>query len=56
MAKALDAAESLSQTSEEKQDMAFRRGAMYERMKNYPAAEAEFRKVLDYESGQRCAR
>ena len=26
--------------------MAFRRGAMYERMKNFPAAEAEFRKVL----------
>ncbi len=27
--------------------VAFRRGAMYERMKNYSAAEAEFRKVLD---------
>ena len=37
----------LSQTSEDKQDVAFRRGAMYERMKNYPAAEAEFRKVLE---------
>jgi tetratricopeptide (TPR) repeat protein len=47
MAKALDAAEALSQTSKEKQDIAFRRGAMFERMKNYPAAEAEFRKVLD---------
>ena len=53
MAKVLDAAEALSQSSQEKQDVAFRRGAMYERMKNYPAAEAEFRKVLDDESGQR---
>jgi tetratricopeptide (TPR) repeat protein len=47
MGKMLDAAEALSKTSEEKQDVAFRRGAMFERMKNYPAAEAEFRKVLD---------
>jgi tetratricopeptide (TPR) repeat protein len=47
MAKMLDAAENLSQSSLEKQDVAFRRGAMYERMKNFPAAEAEFRKVLD---------
>jgi tetratricopeptide (TPR) repeat protein len=47
MAKLLDAAEALSQTSQEKQDIAFRRGAMYERMKNFPAAEAEFKKVLD---------
>jgi tetratricopeptide (TPR) repeat protein len=47
MGKVLDAAEALSKTSAEKQDIAFRRGAMYERMKNFPAAEAEFRKVLD---------
>src|SRR5579863_914887 len=47
MAKLLDAAEALSQTSPEKQDIAFRRGAMFERMKNFQAAEAEFRKVLD---------
>ena len=47
MAKVLDAAEKLSETSAEKKDIAFRRGAMYERMKNYPEAEAEFRKVLD---------
>jgi tetratricopeptide (TPR) repeat protein len=46
MAKLLDAAEGLSKTSEEKQNVAFRRGAMLERMKNFPAAEAEFRKVL----------
>ena len=47
MAKVLDAAETLSQSSQDKQDIAFRRGAMFERMKNYPAAEAEFRKVLE---------
>jgi len=46
MGKAIDAAEKLSVTSEEKQNAAFRRGAMYERMKNFPAAEAEFQKVL----------
>jgi tetratricopeptide (TPR) repeat protein len=46
MGKALDSAEKLSESSEEKQTLAFRRGAMYERMKNFPAAEAEFRKVL----------
>jgi len=46
MGKALDSAESLSLSSEEKQTLQFRRGAMYERMKNFPAAEAEFRKVL----------
>ncbi len=45
--KVLDSAESLAQTSKDKQDLAFHRGAMYERMKNYPAAEAEFKKVLD---------
>jgi tetratricopeptide (TPR) repeat protein len=47
MTKVLDAADSLSQSSKDKEDVAFRRGAMYERMKNYTAAEAEFRKVLD---------
>ncbi len=47
MAKVLDAAEALSQSNQDKQDVAFRRGAMYERMKNFPAAEAEFRKVLE---------
>jgi tetratricopeptide (TPR) repeat protein len=46
MAKVLDAAENLSQTTEEKQNVTFRRGAMLERMKNFQAAEAEFRKVL----------
>jgi len=46
MAKMLDAAENLSQTNEEKTSVNFLRGAMYERMKNLPSAEAEFRKVL----------
>ncbi|HUA22381.1 MAG TPA: tetratricopeptide repeat protein [Bryobacteraceae bacterium] len=46
MAKSLDAAEKLSQTNDDKQAVLFLRGAMYERMKNVPAAEAEFRKVL----------
>jgi tetratricopeptide (TPR) repeat protein len=46
MAKMLDAAEKLSQSNEDKEGVLFSRGAMYERMKNYPAAEAEFRKVL----------
>jgi tetratricopeptide (TPR) repeat protein len=45
-AKALDAAEKLSDSQDEKIDIWFKRGAMYERMKNIPAAEAEFRKVL----------
>jgi tetratricopeptide (TPR) repeat protein len=46
MGKALDAAEKLAESNDEKQNVAFRRGAMYERMKNFQAAEAEFRKVL----------
>jgi tetratricopeptide (TPR) repeat protein len=45
MAKMLDQAENLS-GNEGKEDILFMRGAMYERMKNYTAAEAEFRKVL----------
>jgi len=46
-AKALDAAEKLSVTKEEKQEIWFQRGAMYERMKKADLAEAEFRKVLE---------
>ena len=45
-AKALDAAEKLSDAQEEKIDVWFQRGAMFERQKNVAAAEAEFRKVL----------
>jgi tetratricopeptide (TPR) repeat protein len=40
-------ADILAQTSKDKQDLAFHRGAMYERMKNFQAAEAEFKKVLE---------
>jgi len=46
MAKALDAAEKLSNNPEQKQNIQFMRGAMYERQKNFTAAEEEFRKVL----------
>lgn len=47
MAKAVDAAEKLSDSKEEKESIAFMRGAMYEKMKKFEAAETEFRKVLD---------
>jgi len=45
-AKALDAAEKLTTSKEEKETLYFRRGAMFERQKNYAAAETEFRKAL----------
>ncbi|HYA15823.1 MAG TPA: tetratricopeptide repeat protein [Bryobacteraceae bacterium] len=44
--KTLDAADALSKTSEEKQVVEFARGAMYERQKNYEAAEKAFRNVI----------
>jgi tetratricopeptide (TPR) repeat protein len=44
--KALDEAQGLSTTPQEKQGVMFQRGAMFERMKNFDSAEAEFRKVL----------
>jgi tetratricopeptide (TPR) repeat protein len=47
MGKALDAAEKLSDSNEDKVSVWFTRGAMLERMKKLPAAEVEFRKVLD---------
>jgi tetratricopeptide (TPR) repeat protein len=46
MAKAIDKAEELSESPEQKEALWFMRGAMYERMKNFSASEAEFRKVL----------
>jgi Flp pilus assembly protein TadD len=46
MGKALDEAEKLSSSNDDKETITFMRGAMYERMKQYDAAEAEFRKVL----------
>ena len=47
MGKALDQAEKLSQTGEEKELIWFQRGAMYERMKKIDLAEQQFRKVLE---------
>ena len=42
--KTLDTAESLSNTDPEKQDVIFRRGAMFEREKSYDDAERDFAK------------
>lgn len=47
MAKALNSAEKLSQSNDEKEDVWFRRGAMLEREKKVEESEAEFRKVLE---------
>jgi tetratricopeptide (TPR) repeat protein len=46
MGKALDAAEKLSDSDDEKEGIYFMRGAMLEKMKDFDGAEAEFRKVL----------
>ncbi len=43
---ALEAAEKLSQTEDEKETVHFMRGAMYEKRKQLAEAEAEFRQVL----------
>ncbi len=50
MAKALDDAEKLSTTNDEKVTVNFMRGAMLERQKKYGPAEAEFRKVLEMDA------
>ena len=47
MGKAIDSAEKLSQSNEDKATVLFMRGAMYEREKKYDLAEKEFRKVLE---------
>jgi tetratricopeptide (TPR) repeat protein len=46
MAKALDSAEKLSSTNDDKVNVYFMRGVMLERQKKMPEAEAEFRRVL----------
>jgi len=46
MARDLDNAEKLATTDDERADIWFMRGAMYEKEKRYDASEAEFRKVL----------
>lgn len=47
MAKAIEAAEKLSTTDEDRATIAFRRGSMFERQKNYAGAEKEFRAALE---------
>lgn len=47
MAKAIDEADKLSSTKDEKESIAFMRGAMFEKLKKFDAAENEFRRVLD---------
>ena len=55
MAKALEAAERLSESKDEKETVLFMRGAMYEKLKQYDAAETEFRKVLALNPGNASA-
>lgn len=47
MAQALAAAEKLSESNEDKVNVYFMRGAMYEKTKEFQNSETEFRKVLD---------
>lgn len=46
MGSAIDQAEKLATSNDDKSTVYFMRGAMYERLKKYDEAEAEFRKVL----------
>jgi tetratricopeptide (TPR) repeat protein len=46
MGKALDDAEKLTASDDDKETIFFMRGAMYERQKKFDASETEFRKVL----------
>ena len=47
MAEVLDSAEKLATEKEDKNNIIFLRGAMYERQKKFDLAEKEFRRVLD---------
>jgi tetratricopeptide (TPR) repeat protein len=47
MASVLDSAEKLATEKEDKNNIIFLRGAMYERQKKFDLAEKEFRRVLD---------
>lgn len=47
MRKAIDEAEKLSTDRDDKESVAFMRGAMFEKMKDFDNAEKEFRKVLE---------
>jgi tetratricopeptide (TPR) repeat protein len=46
MAKAIDEADKLSKSEEERENIYFLRGAMYERMKKFDLAEEQFRQAL----------
>ena len=46
MGKAIDQAEKLSESAEEREGVWFTRGAMYEKQKKFDQAEGEFRKIL----------
>jgi tetratricopeptide (TPR) repeat protein len=46
MAKAIDSAEKLASSDEDRETVFFLRGAMFEKMKKFEPSEAEFRKVL----------
>jgi tetratricopeptide (TPR) repeat protein len=50
MGKALDSAEKLAQTKDDKVAVLFLRGAMYERQKKYDLAEKIFRQVIDLDA------
>jgi tetratricopeptide (TPR) repeat protein len=52
---ALDEAEKLSQTKEDKTNILFTRGAMYEREKKYDEAEKVFRQVLEMDASNASA-
>lgn len=47
MAKAIDEADKLSADKDDKESVLFMRAAMYEKRKDYDAAEKEFRRVLE---------
>ena len=53
MAKAVDAADKLSDSKEEKESIAFMRGAMYEKMKKFDAAETRVPQSSGTESEER---
>lgn len=55
MTKAIDAAEKLSTTDEEKETVYFMRGAMLEKQKKFDASEVEFRKALALNPGSPAA-
>lgn len=46
-AKSLDAADKLAVSKDDKEEVWFQRGAMYERMKKIDLAETEFRRILE---------